>query len=283
MQLPPPPRGFVGRGAPLAVLINLLTTPVDDAPALVAIVGGPGAGKTALAVHAAHQIHARYLDGVLFADLHGFDPVRSPTRSTAVLEAFLRAVGVSPAVIPTDFDECVALWRSIVSGRRLLVILDNAADAAQIRPLLHSGTGSATVITSRAGLSGMVAREGAARIVLAGLPGDEAELLLRRHLAPEQADASPRLLSRMAQLCTGLPLALRVAAERAARHPRDGISALIQQLADERDRLDLLGTDDAAASIRTAFSWSYHNLDPDVATMFRRLGSARSTSTRSPP
>jgi tetratricopeptide (TPR) repeat protein len=273
-QLPPLMRDFIGRHGERAALDAVLASADRaDGPPVVAIVGGPGSGKTALAVRWAAEVRARFPDGVLFADLRGFDPAQPPVEPGAQLESFLRAFGVGPSDIPYEVAARSALFRSVLADKRVLVLLDNASGVGQVRPMLAGQHGCLTLVTSRETLAGLVARDGAARILVPALPGEDAEALLRRRLTPAQQQGGPALLARMVELCAGLPLALRVAAEHAARYPDDSLEHLVDQLVEERDRLDLLATeDDEHTRLRAVFSWSYRSLNGPERRMFRLLG-----------
>ncbi|MER7282472.1 tetratricopeptide repeat protein [Dactylosporangium sp. NPDC000244] len=255
-QLPLDCAGFTGREAPLAAL--------SDAGGSVAlIVGTAGVGKTALAVHWAHRSAGRFPDGQLHADLRGYDPGR-PLPAADALAGFLRALGVDGPGIPRDEAERAALYRTLIAGRRLLVLLDNAAGADHVRPLLP-GTGSClTLVTSRDDLTGLVVREGARRIRLDPLAAPEATRLLRTLLGA-RVDAEVEAAHALARRCAGLPLALRIAAEFASAHPGLGLDEVVADL----DRLD---TGDARSAVRTVFSWSYRHLTAPARRLFALLG-----------
>jgi tetratricopeptide (TPR) repeat protein len=234
------------------------------------VIGGtPGVGKTALAVRWAHRVSGRFPDGQLYANLRGYDSERPVTAADA-LAGFLRALGVAGQDIPPGTDERAALYRSLLAGRRMLVVLDNAGDDAQIRPLLPGGPPCVTVVTSRDALAGLVVREGARRLDLGLLPQADAAGLLRA-LIGVRAAADPGATAALASLCARLPLALRVAAELAATRGGAPLADLVAELAGG-PRLDLL---DAGGNPRTAvravFSWSYRHLDAGTARLFRLL------------
>jgi tetratricopeptide (TPR) repeat protein/transcriptional regulator with XRE-family HTH domain len=273
-QLPGAVRYFTGRAGELAVLTGLLDQAGQERPGTVvisAIGGTAGVGKTALAVQWAHQAEVRFPDGQLYADLRGYGPDR-PMPAADVLSGFLRALGVAGGDIPPDADERAARYRSLVAGRRMLVLLDNARSAEQIRPLLPGTSSCVTVVTSRDALAGLVARDGAARVDLGLLPLADATGLLRV-LIGARASADPAATRMLADRCGRLPLALRVAAERAAARPADPLASLVAELAGQRDRLDVLDAGgDPATAVRTVFSWSCRHLDPAAARMFRLAG-----------
>ncbi len=275
--LPHDMRDFTGRWAELARLHELL--PIEGDPAAGAVVisaveGTAGVGKTALALHFAHQVAGRFPDGQLFVDLRGFDPRQPPVPPGHALDQLLRMVGVPPDRIPSGLDERAGLFRSLVAGRRLLVLLDNARTAEQVRPLLP-GTGACLVIvTSRNQLGGLVARDGARRLALDLLDPDEAVTLLARIVGPDRVSAEPAAAARLAELCGHLPLALRVAAERVLARPRSTLAELVAALAGERGRLDQLATGDGdeTTAVRAVLSWSYRALPAEAARLFRLLG-----------
>ncbi|GGP92330.1 AfsR/SARP family transcriptional regulator [Streptosporangium pseudovulgare] len=266
---------FTGRADQLAELERLTdVTERIDASAVVisAIAGGGGVGKTALAVHFGHHAAGRFPHGQLFVDLRGFDPSRPPMSSGDALEYLLQALGVDPGEVPEQEDRRAALYRGLLSGKRMLVVLDNAVDAEQVRPLLPGEPGCLAVVTSRNRLAGLVARDGAHRLTLGALSPAEAVELLGRIIGADRLDAEPAAAHRLARLCGCLPLALRIAAERAMIAPGPSLTALADDLADERSRLDVLEVDDdGATSIRAVLSWSYRALPAEAARMFRLL------------
>jgi tetratricopeptide (TPR) repeat protein len=273
-ELPSAARGFTGRSAELEALTRLLNRPrAHDSEAVVisAIGGTAGVGKTALAVHWAHQVADRFPDGQLYVNLRGYDPGQ-PMPATDALASFLRALGVPGQDIPPEEDGRTARYRSLLVGRRMLVLLDNAGSADHVRPLLP-GTAECTVlVTSRDALAGLVARDGATRLDLDVLLPDEAVALLRT-LIGARVDAEPDAAAELVGQCCRLPLALRVAAELAAIRPAARLAALTGELADLRTRLDLLDAGgDPRTQVRTVFSWSCRNLDAEHARAFRLLG-----------
>jgi tetratricopeptide (TPR) repeat protein len=273
MQLPPAAGGFVGRREQLIRLEAMLSGDrPPGSPALAVVVGSAGAGKTALVVHWAHGIRRRFPDGVLFADLRGFAPAQAPVDTAAQLESFLRALGVAPAEIPFGQDERSALLRGLLDGRRLLMVLDNVADSQQVRPLLAGSGETAIVVTSRSSLGSLVSREGAVRLMVEPMVPQEAQRLLRRHLPATRRRAPAGAVATLVELCAGLPLALRVAAERVAADPSNRLAEVISLLARERNRLDLLSGEDEYDTVRAVFSWSYRSLTGTEQRMFRLLG-----------
>ncbi|WP_158843797.1 AfsR/SARP family transcriptional regulator [Saccharothrix deserti] len=261
--------GLVARDDYLTALDDLLATPTTG-PVVIALVGTPGVGKTALALHWAHRVTDRFPDGQLYADLGGHG-AGEPVPPRAVLAEFLHALGVHRDHVPESEAERSALCRSLLADRRVLVVLDNARSAEQVRPLLPGATGCAVVVTSRAELAGRAARDGAHPFAVVPLSPDDGVALLRAVLG-RRVDAEPVAAARLVALCGGLPLALRVAAHRAVRRPAVTLKALAGQLADETRRIDLLSPpDDPSSAVRAVFSWSYQALPSDVACLFRRL------------
>jgi DNA-binding SARP family transcriptional activator/Flp pilus assembly protein TadD len=266
---------FAGREDELATLTGLLEqapgqTP-EQAPGTVvisAIGGTAGVGKTALAVHWAHQVAERFPDGQLYLNLRGYDPGQ-PMSPDAALATFLQVLGVPGPEIPADADERAVRYRSLLAGRRMLVLLDNAGSVDQVRPLLPASAGCMALVTSRDSLAGLVARDGAQRLDLDLLPLADATGLLRA-LIGERATADAGATLALAGQCSRLPLALRVAAERATERPGTSLAGLVAELADEQRRLDLLDAGgDARTAVRAVFSWSYRHLDPAAARAFR--------------
>jgi DNA-binding SARP family transcriptional activator/Tfp pilus assembly protein PilF len=272
-QLPPAVPHFTGRAGELAALTRLLDEPPPGPGTVVisAIGGTAGVGKTALAIHWAHQVAGRFPDGQLYVSLRGHDPDR-PMAAADALGGFLRALGVPHQDVPAEQSERAARYRSQLAGRRMLVILDNAASAEQVRPLLPGTPTCTVVVTSRDALTGLVARDGATRVDLGLLPLADAVSLLRV-LIGSRTDTEPKATARLAAQCCRLPLALRVAAELAAAQPAIGLADLASELADRQQRLDLLDAGgDLRTAVRAVFSWSYRHLDPGTARAFRLIG-----------
>jgi DNA-binding SARP family transcriptional activator/tetratricopeptide (TPR) repeat protein len=270
-ELPAPVQHFVGRDAELVTLSRMLDEGHTTRPGAVvisAIDGSPGVGKTALAVYWAHQVANRFPDGQLYVDLHGYDPGQ-PIPATDVLAGFLRALGVPSQHIPPGLDERAARYRSLLAGRRMLVVLDNASGVEQVRPLLPGAPECVAVVTSRDSLAGLVARYGAVHLDVGLLLQKQAVDLLRVLIGSRVVD-DPDAAEMLAEQCCRLPLALRIAAEFAIAHPEFELARLANELADEQQRLDLLETcGDSHSAVRAAFSWSYQHLDADSSRMFR--------------
>jgi len=274
-QLPSGVAHFAGRGAELAALDAVLCGGGGGGPGVVisAIGGTAGVGKTALALQWAHQVADRFPDGQLYANLRGFDAGGGqPTDPADVLRGFLDAFGVHPERIPHDTESLAALYRSVLAGRRMLVLLDNAADVAQVRPLLPASPECLVIVTSRRELSALAAREGALLVQLDVLSAQEANELLVARLGAERAAAEPWAVTELASLCARLPLALSVIVARAAAAPRLPLAALAAELTELGGRLDALDVGDPAANVRTVLSLSYRHLPDPAARMFRLLG-----------
>jgi tetratricopeptide (TPR) repeat protein/transcriptional regulator with XRE-family HTH domain len=270
-QLPGESPRFVGRGKQLDELDLQLGT---SARARVAVVHGPpGVGKTALVLRWAHREAHRFPDGQLFVDLRGHAPSDTPADPMDILEEFLTAMGWPSGQMPPTSAERASLFRSLTHDRRLLVVLDNAATSGQVRPLLPAGPGCAVLITSRTRLEGLAVREGACEVAVEPFETDEAIALLREVVGSDRVADLPDMAIQVVQWCGHLPLAVCLAAERVAAHPAFTMEILATVLAEERARLDTLSAgDDEDTAVRAVFSWSYRNLSPPNAAMFRLLG-----------
>jgi DNA-binding SARP family transcriptional activator len=270
-QLPAAVSPFTGREAELAAL-NSLVVPEPGAQALALVIsaigGTAGVGKTALAVHWAYQIAERFPDGQLYVNLRGYDPDQ-PVLAADALAGFLRALGVAGQEIPDGSEERAALYRSKLAGRQFLVVLDNARDGEQVRPLLPGERGCIALVTSRDALAGLVAADGARRLDLDVLPLADAIELLRSLVGPRAKEDLPAL-AELAGLCARLPLALRIAAEMTAARPAATLRELVAELA--VSRLDMLDAGEDRADIRAVFSWSHRQLPDDVADAFALIG-----------
>ncbi|MGF1430015.1 AfsR/SARP family transcriptional regulator [Kitasatospora sp. LaBMicrA B282] len=258
---------FTGREPLVARLRDLLTgSGAPGAPVVVSALDGTGGiGKTSLAVHVAHQVLDRFPDGQLQADLHGAGG--SPADPGELLARFLRGLGLAAEEIPADPEERQALYRSTLAGRRVLLLLDNVRDTAQVRPLLPGSGSCAVLITSRSVLPGL---DGAHRLNVETLTDAEALELFTRIVGPERVAGDPVAVTEVLAACAGLPLAIRLAASRLVARPGWTVTDLAGRLADERDRLGELAVEDRA--VRASFAVSYRNLPTDQARTFRRLG-----------
>ncbi|HEY7265692.1 MAG TPA: tetratricopeptide repeat protein [Trebonia sp.] len=271
-QLPPAAAGFTGRTAELGALTKILDAAGEPGTVVISAIGGTaGVGKSALAIHWAHQAADRFPDGQLYVNLRGYDPDR-PMPPGDALAGFLWALGVPGQDIPPEEDERAARYRSLLAGKRVLVVLDNAGSAEQARPLLPGSPICAVVVTSRDSLAGLVARDGAARLDLDLLPLPDSVRLLRERIG-DRAAATPGAMEALAERCCRLPLALRVAAELAIARPAVPLADLVAELADKQGLLDLLDAGgDPRTAIRAVFSWSYLHLTEDTARAFRLAG-----------
>ncbi|MFJ3305057.1 ATP-binding protein [Streptomyces sp. NPDC086549] len=273
-QLPPPTAGFVGRRAELTRLQGLLgagPAPATGPGVIITVEGTAGVGKTTLAVHWAHQIRDRFPDGQLHVGLRGFG-AEEPMDPSEALHGFLQGLGVAPAAVPADLLAASALLRTLLADRRVLLLLDNARSAEQVRPLLPGGPGSVAIVTSRNRLDGLVVREGARRITLDVLPRYDAHALLAQRIGAERVARETRATVELVDLCARLPLALSVAAARVTVGPDDSYAHLVAELREARARLDVLGLQDADVDLRTVFDQSYDLLPPPAARLFRLLG-----------
>src|SRR6266567_2006249 len=270
-QLPPDVMYFTNREKYMAQLHAWLDAPYQHIAPPEVIAGIGGVGKTSLAAHWAHQVRDRFPDGDLYVDLRGYHVERSISAEEA-LDQLLHALEVPTGRIPVGLDGKSALYRSILYDRRMLIILDNAATVEQIRPLLPGSPTCRVLVTSRSRLEGLTTREGAHRMPLDVLPPERAIDLLRQIAGEDRVQDDPAAAAELARYCGYLPLALRIAAERLVTSPYFSIADIVAQLADARERLNELGTDDEFTTVRSVFSWSYRALPPDLARMFRLLG-----------
>ncbi|WP_405016026.1 transcriptional regulator [Kitasatospora sp. NBC_00070] len=262
-QLPPAPAVFVDREVELAELVRALGTPSGTVPSAL-VTGQPGVGKTALALHAAHRLSPAFPDGRLFADLRGAGA--GPARPGEVLGGFLRALGVDGRSLPTGTAERAAAYRTLLAGRRVLVVLDNAADEAQLAPLLPGTPGCAVLVTSRRRLTGQDHR----LVLPLGVLDEPAALaLLARVAGHPRIAGAPGDARRLAGLCGHLPLALRVTAAKLAAHPHRSLADLVARLTDERDRLEELSH--GGVGVRAGLSLSYRALPAPARTLLRGL------------
>jgi DNA-binding SARP family transcriptional activator len=273
-QLPAGTRHFTGRIPELRALDALVNGAADTAGTVVisAIAGMAGVGKTALALRWAHQAASQFPDGQLYVNLRGFDPTGRPVPAAAAIRGFLDALGVAAEQIPADLDAQASLYRSLLSGKRMLILLDNARDSEQVRPLLPGSSSCLVVVTSRSQLAGLVTAAGAHPLTVDVLTEVEARELLALLLGADRLGAQPEAAAALIGLCARLPLALAIAGARASARPRFGLGALVEQLQDVQRRLDALETGDTSASLRAVFSWSLASLPAPAARMFGLLG-----------
>jgi DNA-binding SARP family transcriptional activator len=275
-ELPADVAAFTGRADELAELDQILLGGSGGAEhpmaaVISAVSGTAGVGKTALAVHWAHHAAAQFPDGQLYVNLRGYDPDQ-PITAAEALATFLRSLGVPGQDIPQQETERASRYRSLLAGKRMLILLDNAATVDQVRPLLPGHPECRALVTSRDALAGLVARDGAHRLNLDLLPRDDAVALLHE-LIGARATAEAAAVARLAKQCARLPLALRVAAELATARPATPVADLVTELEDEQRRLDQLDTSgDARTAVRAVFSWSYRSLNDDAARAFRLAG-----------
>jgi tetratricopeptide (TPR) repeat protein len=271
-QLPAAVAGFAGRTGELAELMSLLEQPPPGATVVISAVDGTaGIGKTALAVCWAHRVAERFPDGQLYVNLRGFDPAGPPMTPADAVRGFLDAFEVPAERIPLGVDAQASLYRSILAGRRVLVVLDNARDAAHVRPLLPGSPGCVVVVTSRTRLTSLIAVEGARPLTVDLLPVAEARELLIRRLGSGRVAAEPQPALEIITLCARLPLALSIVAARAAMHPAFSLAALVDELRQARGGLQAFDGGDVSVDVQAVFSWSYQRLNAMAARLFRLL------------
>ena len=271
-QLPAAPSHFTGRRRELESLAGWLDTGNDPAgPPILTVSGPPGVGKTALALQWAQRVRHRFPDGQLYANLRGFDPSPAPVTPAEAISGFLESLGVPARQISPRLDAREGLYRSLLADRRMLIVLDNARDEAQVRPLLPGSAGCVVMVTSRSELTGLVAAEGARPLMLDVLTEPEARQLLASRIGAARAAAEAGAVTELISLCAHLPLALAIAAARAATRPCFPLADLAAGLRGVRHRLDGLDAGELATDIRAAFSWSYRLLSEPAASMFRLL------------
>jgi DNA-binding SARP family transcriptional activator len=272
-QLPADLPAFTGRRAELVQLNSLLDpgAPFPSTVVISAIDGMAGIGKTALAVHWAHQVADQFPDGQLYVDLRGFDPSGKVMTPGEALRCFLDALGVAPQRLPYSLEAQAGLYRSLLNGRRVLVLLDNARDVEQVRPLLPASPGCLVIVTSRQQLTGLITTHDARALTLGAFSPDEARDALARRLGDRRLAADPAALAEVIELCAGLPLATALVAARATVYRDLPMAMIATELRDASTRLDALSADDTATDLRSVFSWSYRLLSPSAARLFRLL------------
>ncbi len=272
-QLPASVRSFAGRQAELTALRNLIQA--QQAPhgtVVISAIGGTGGvGKTALALHWAHRVADRFPDGQLFVNLRGYDPASPPVSPAQAIRGFLDALGVPGEAVPASEEARAGLYRSLVADRQLLIVLDNARDAAQIRPLLPASAGSLVLVTSRSPLHGLAATDNMTAVPLGLVSTAEAAGILAARLGRDRLAAEPLAVAELIKRCCRLPLALAIVAARAAARPEVPLAVLAEAMADSSGVLDELDTGDPSTSLRHVLSWSYAQLSAVAAEMFRLL------------
>jgi DNA-binding SARP family transcriptional activator len=275
-QLPGVHRSFVGRVAELAGLTAALTPAMDPGwgTAITVISGAGGTGKSWLALRWADEHRGAFPDAQLFVNLRGFAPSGQPVSPATAIRGFLDALGVPPAAVPREPAAQVGLYRSLVAGRRILIVLDDAHDSDQVDDLLPGATSGAVIVTSRDRLAGLVTRHGAQPVPLDVLADTEAYRLLAGRLGDERLAREPDAVATVVAACAGLPLALAIAAARMAAQPGHPLAAIAAELSDATTRLSALDEGEAPASLRAVLSGSYRALTPSQARVFALLGSA---------
>jgi DNA-binding SARP family transcriptional activator/Tfp pilus assembly protein PilF len=274
-QLPAAPRWFTGRDTELARLDEALA----GSTVMISAIGGAGGiGKTWLALAWAHRHAARFPDGHLFTDLRGYHPTEQPVAPDAALFGFLTALGVTPDRVPADLDAKATLYRSLVASRRMLIVLDNAATAEQVVPLLPGNPACTVLITGRTRLASLIDRHGAQHLPLGALTRTETRALLTARLGADRVAAEPGAVDELISLCGGYPLALSITARDAATRPLAELATELRELG-----LELLDHDtDPAASLPAVLSWSLRRLTDEQRTVFGLLGIAPGPDTTLP-
>ncbi|MEU8185198.1 BTAD domain-containing putative transcriptional regulator [Micromonospora sp. NPDC049047] len=270
-QLPPDAVAFVGRTEQLRWLDDVATGGASCRSPLAVVTGTAGVGKTTLAVHWSHRAAEWFPDGQLYADLRGFDAGTGPVRVDEVMRGFLTALGVATERMPAGLTAQVGLYRSLLVGRRVLVLLDNARCADQVRPLLPSSAGCFAVVTSRVDQRGLVVT-GARPLSLGLMTEVEARQLLTSRFDSPRVAAAPEAVDQLVAACARLPLALAIVAARATAQPQLPLAALASQLRAGASDLTAFADEDESFDIRAVFSWSYRALPADASALFRLLG-----------
>jgi DNA-binding SARP family transcriptional activator len=281
-QLPPAPGSFTGRADELAAMTKILDDATGSGGTVVisAIAGTGGIGKTWLTLHWAHQHRDRFPDGQLFIDLRGFSPDSQPVAPETAVRVFLDALGVPPIQIPTGLDAQAALLRTVVAGKRMLIVLDNAASAEQVVPLLPGSSTNTVVVNSRDHLAGLVTGHGAHPVLLDILSLREARDLFRRRLGADRLDAEPEAIDHLLAFCGGFPLALSIVIGHALDHPDFPLAAIVAQLRELH--LHALDNGEPTTSLPSVLSWSYRALTEEQARAFDLLAVAPGTDISVP-
>ena len=274
----PPPRqlprdlyGMIDRTLHVARLDDIVLGALGSGIAI--LTGMAGVGKTTLAVHWAHRVADHFPDGQLYVNLQGFDASPAPLNPVDVLRDFLVALGHEPQRLTGDQDVLASLYRSRMAGQKVLVVLDNARDAAQVRPLLPGSPGSAVLVTSRNLLSGLVATDGAEGVPLDVLSEEEAAELMIRRLGADRVKHEPDAAADIVAYCAHLPLALAIVTANAAASSAIALATVASQLRRSHTDLSVFQLDDGPSDIGVVFSWSYDLLSPGASALFRALGS----------
>jgi tetratricopeptide (TPR) repeat protein len=276
-QLPAVPGSFVGRAVELVELTKVLAGHAGSQGAVmpVSVISGVGGiGKTWLALHWAYQHLDRFPDGQLFVDLRGFDPSGEPLVPEMALRGFLDALGAESLAIPVDLDAQVGLYRSLIAGRRILIVLDNVRDVSQTIGLLPGSASCTVIVTSRNRLAGLVVARDAHSVLVGVLADPEARALLTSRLSAERLAAEPEAVAEILSWCAGLPLALSIIASRGALHKQIPLRVLAAELRDASTRLDALDEGDPVASLYTVLSWSFASVRPQYVRAFELLALA---------
>jgi DNA-binding SARP family transcriptional activator len=273
-QLPAAAPALAGRAMPLRLLSEMAgEAEAGPGAVMVTVISGmAGVGKSALALHWAHRAAESFADGHLYADLRGFSPTDELLSPAKALRGFLEALGVPAGHIPGSLEARAALYRTVLAGRHVMIVLDNVADADQVRPLVPASSGCMVVVTSRKTLTSLAAGHGARLIGLDVLTDGEAVELLAARLGTERVSDDPDAASELAALCGRLPLALTITAARAAARPHLPLSVFAAELRDAPRLLDAFDGGDPHANLRAAFSWSGRHLSAEAAELFRLLG-----------
>lgn len=271
-QLPADLPTFAGR-EPELLRVSQMLSPDSESPlvAICAIDGMAGIGKTTFAIHWAHHVAKHFEDGQLYLNLHGFDASASPVTPAEALGALLYSLGLPAEHIPDDPDTRASMYRSVLAGKHVLILLDNARGVEQVRPLLPGSPGCLVIATSRNPLAGLAMTEGAWLLTLTLPSVLTARETLERRLGVDRVTAEPAAVEEIIQLSGRLPLALAIVAARAAAHPDFTLASIATDLWRTRGRLDAFGIAGVAADARTVFSWSYHHLTPRACRLFRLL------------
>ncbi|OLT14867.1 hypothetical protein BJF78_17050 [Pseudonocardia sp. CNS-139] len=272
-QLPADVAGFTGRSDLVRDLDALLADGDPGAVPITVLAGAPGVGKTALALHWAHRVRHRFPDGQLYLNLRGH-AAAPPLTPAEALTRLLRSLDVAPDRVPTDVTDAAALFRSVLADSRTLLVLDDARQAEQVRPLLPGGPGCHVIVTSRSALPGLVARNGASRLTLHPLDPADSRALLGRLLGRQRTAADPGAVDELARLCGHLPLALRIAAANVLGDPEPeptAVAAFVQRLSNGNRLAELAVPADADTVLRGAFDLSYAALPGAAQQLFRVL------------